>query len=44
MKPKIIVCNVDEKSLSDGNKYTESVKKNIKMKKLLLFVQILKTK
>ena len=27
MKPRIIVCNVDEKSLSDGNKYTESVKK-----------------
>ena len=27
MKPRIIVCNVDEKSLSDGNKYIESVKK-----------------
>ena len=27
VKPKIIVCNVDEKSLSNGNKYTESVKK-----------------
>ena len=26
VKPKIIVCNVDEESLSNGNKYTESVK------------------
>ena len=26
IKPKIIVCNVDEESLSNGNKYTESVK------------------
>ena len=26
IKPKIIVCNVDEESLSSGNKYTESVK------------------
>jgi GTP-binding protein YchF len=26
VKPKIIVCNVDEESLSSGNKYTESVK------------------
>jgi len=27
IKPKIIVCNVDESSLSIGNKYTEMVKK-----------------
>ncbi len=27
IKPKIIVCNVDESSLSKGNKYTEMVKK-----------------
>tara|TARA_X000001036_G_scaffold437625_1_gene483364 strand:+ start:758 stop:1828 length:1071 start_codon:yes stop_codon:yes gene_type:complete len=27
IKPKIIVCNVDESSLSEGNKYTEIVKK-----------------
>ena len=33
IKPKIIVCNVDEESLSKGNKYTEMVKKNIQMKK-----------
>ncbi|MDB9752417.1 redox-regulated ATPase YchF [Pelagibacteraceae bacterium] len=26
LKPKIIVCNVDEDSLSEGNKFTESVK------------------
>ena len=26
IKPKIIVCNVDEESLSEGNPYTESVK------------------
>ena len=28
IKPKIIVCNVDEESLGSGNKYTEIVKKN----------------
>ena len=27
IKPKIIVCNVDEESLAKGNKFTESVKK-----------------
>ena len=27
IKPKIIVCNVDEESLSNGNTFTESVKK-----------------
>ena len=26
LKPKIIVCNVDEQSLTNGNKYTEAVK------------------
>ena len=26
IKPKIIVCNVDEENLSEGNKYTEMVK------------------
>ena len=26
IKPKIIVCNVDEENLSKGNKYTEMVK------------------
>ena len=29
IKPKIIVCNVDEESLASGNAFTESVKKNI---------------
>ena len=29
IKPKIIVCNVDEDNLSSGNKYTEQVKKKI---------------
>ena len=28
IKPKIIVCNVDEKSLSKGNIFTEKIKKN----------------
>ena len=27
LKPRIIVCNVDEKSLPDGNKYTDICKK-----------------
>jgi len=27
LKPRIIVCNVDEKSLPDGNKYSDSCKK-----------------
>ena len=44
IKPKIIVCNVDEDSLENGNNFTESVKKNIQMKKLLLFVLILRIK
>ena len=29
IKPKIIVCNVDEESLANGNAFTESVKKNL---------------
>ena len=28
IKPKIIVCNVDEKSLSKGNIFTEKIKEN----------------
>ena len=36
MKPKIIVCNVDEKSLSNGNKYTESVKKKYNNEKVVI--------
>ncbi len=36
MKPKIIVCNVDEKSLSDGNKYTESVKTKYRNEKIVI--------
>ena len=34
IKPKIIVCNVDEESVSTGNKYTKSVKEIIPRKKL----------
>ncbi len=34
IKPKIIVCNVDEESLATGNAFTEDVKKNILAKKL----------
>ena len=29
IKPKIIVCNVDEENISRGNKYTQDVKKNV---------------
>ena len=29
IKPKIIVCNVDEESLAGGNAFTESVKKTL---------------
>ncbi len=35
-KPKIIVCNVDEGSLSTGNKYTESVEKKHKDEKIVI--------
>ena len=36
VKPKIIVCNVDEESLSSGNKYTESVKKKFLNDKIVI--------
>ena len=35
IKPKIIVCNVDEKSLANGNKYTEMVKLKYKKDKIV---------
>ena len=35
IKPKIIVCNVDEKSLANGNKYTEMVKLRYKKDKIV---------
>ena len=35
IKPKIIVCNVDEASLSKGNKYTEIVKSNFAKEKIV---------
>ena len=35
IKPKIIVCNVDEDSLAKGNSYTESVKKNYSEEKVV---------
>ena len=36
IKPKIIVCNVDEESLSAGNKYTESVKNKFSNEKVVI--------
>ena len=36
IKPKIIVCNVDEESLSTGNKYTEVVKNNFLNEKIVI--------
>ena len=36
LKPKIFVCNVDEKSISSGNKYSEEVKKNKKIDNTIL--------
>ena len=36
IKPKIIVCNVDEESLSVGNKYTESVKNKFSNEKVVI--------
>ena len=36
MKPKIIVCNVDERSLSTGNKHTEIVKKKYSNEKIIV--------
>ncbi len=35
IKPKIIVCNIDEKNLKLGNKFTESVKKNYPNEKII---------
>ena len=36
VKPKIIVCNVDEESLSGGNKYTESIKNKFPNEKIII--------
>ncbi len=36
IKPKIIVCNVDEESLGSGNKYTEIVKKKFLNEKIVI--------
>ena len=36
IKPKIIVCNVDEESLSKGNTFTESVKKKYSDEKVVI--------
>ena len=35
IKPKIIVCNVDEESLSKGNIFTESIKKKYSREKIV---------
>ena len=35
-KPYIIVCNVDEKSLGDGNKYTKIITEKYKNKKIII--------
>tara|TARA_B100000941_G_scaffold166377_1_gene118452 strand:- start:3468 stop:4538 length:1071 start_codon:yes stop_codon:yes gene_type:complete len=35
VKPRIIVCNVDEKGLSNGNEYTKIVKENYKHEKIV---------
>ena len=36
LKPKLYVCNVDEKSISSGNKYSEEVQKNKKIDNTIL--------
>ena len=36
LKPKIIVCNVDEESLTKGNKYTDIVKNNFLNEKIVI--------
>ena len=36
IKPKIIVCNVDEESVATGNKYTENVKNNLSKEKIVI--------
>ena len=35
IKPKIIVCNVDEESLTKGNKYTEKIKSKYPNEKIV---------
>tara|TARA_Y100001936_G_scaffold207852_1_gene212995 strand:+ start:783 stop:1853 length:1071 start_codon:yes stop_codon:yes gene_type:complete len=35
IKPKIIVCNVDEENISKGNKYTQDVKKKYPNEKII---------
>jgi len=36
LKPKIIVCNVDEKSLPEGNKYSEACKKKFSQENIIV--------
>ena len=36
IKPKIIVCNVDESSLSIGNKYTANIKENYSNERIVI--------
>ena len=36
LKPRIIVCNVDEKSLPDGNKYSEACKKKFSDENIII--------
>ena len=36
IKPKIIVCNIDDNNLSKGNKFTESVKNQFKKEKIII--------
>ena len=36
LKPRIIVCNVDEKSLPNGNKYSDACKKNFPEENIII--------
>jgi len=36
LKPRIIVCNVDEKSLPDGNKYSNACKKKFQNENIIV--------
>ena len=36
LKPRIVVCNVDEKSLPNGNKYTEACKKKFSDENIII--------
>ena len=36
LKPKLYVCNVDEKSIASGNKYSEEIQKNKKIENTIL--------